>query len=197
LPSLGGEKGFFKLIIMPVKIRLQRHGRKGKPFYHIVVADSRAPRDGKFIEKIGIYNPLTNPATIELNLDLAVSWLKNGAQPTDTTHAILSYKGALYKRHLDVGVQKGSLSVEAADEKFKIWSDAKQQKVDGKKSSLLSVKDVGEKARLLAETQIKEDRTKAIVAKKAAAEAALNPVAEAQSEEAPATEEEEETTQPE
>ncbi len=180
---------------MPVKIRLQRHGRKGKPFYHIVVADSRAPRDGKFIEKIGIYNPLTNPATIELNLDLAVSWLKNGAQPTDTTHAILSYKGALYKRHLDVGVQKGSLSVEAADEKFKIWLDAKQQKVDGKKSSLLSVKDVGEKARLLVETQIKEDRTKAIVAKKAAAEAALNPVAEVQSEEAPATEEE--TTQPE
>ena len=195
MPSLGGEKGFFKLIIMPVKIRLQRHGRKGKPFYHIVVADSRAPRDGKFIEKIGIYNPLTNPATIELNLDLAVSWLKNGAQPTDTTHAILSYKGALYKRHLDVGVQKGSLSVEAADEKFKIWLDAKQQKVDGKKSSLLSVKDVGEKARLLVETQIKEDRTKAIVAKKAAAEAALNPVAEVQSEEAPATEEE--TTQPE
>ena len=197
MPSLRGEKGIFKQIIMPVKIRLQRHGRKGKPFYHIVVADSRAPRDGKFIEKIGIYNPLTNPATIELNLDLAVSWLKNGAQPTDTTHAILSYKGALYKRHLDVGVQKGSLSVEAADEKFKIWSDAKQQKVDGKKSSLLSVKDVGEKARLLAETQIKEDRTKATVAKKAAAEAVLNPVAEAQSEEAPATEEEEETTQPE
>jgi len=195
LPSLRGEKGIFKQIIMPVKIRLQRHGRKGKPFYHIVVADSRAPRDGKFIEKIGIYNPLTNPATIELNLDLAVSWLKNGAQPTDTTHAILSYKGALYKRHLDVGVQKGSLSVEAADEKFKIWLDAKQQKVDGKKSSLLSVKDVGEKARLLVETQIKEDRTKAIVAKKAAAEAALNPVAEVQSEEAPATEEE--TTQPE
>lgn len=195
MPSLRGEKGIFKQIIMPVKIRLQRHGRKGKPFYHIVVADSRAPRDGKFIEKIGIYNPLTNPATIELNLDLAVSWLKNGAQPTDTTHAILSYKGALYKRHLDVGVQKGSLSVEAADEKFKIWLDAKQQKVDGKKSSLLSVKDVGEKARLLVETQIKEDRTKAIVAKKAAAEAALNPVAEVQSEEAPATEEE--TTQPE
>lgn len=195
MPSLRGEKGIFKQIIMPVKIRLQRHGRKGKPFYHIVVADSRAPRDGKFIEKIGIYNPLTNPATIELNLDLAVSWLKNGAQPTDTTHAILSYKGALYKRHLDVGVQKGSLTVEAADEKFKIWLDAKQQKVDGKKSSLLSVKDNGEKARLLVETQIKEDRTKAIAAKKAAAEAALNPVAEVQSEDAPATEEE--TTQPE
>ncbi len=195
MPSLRGEKGIFKQIIMPVKIRLQRHGRKGKPFYHIVVADSRAPRDGKFIEKIGIYNPLTNPATIELNLDLAVSWLKNGAQPTDTTHAILSYKGALYKRHLDVGVQKGSLSVEAADEKFKIWLDAKQQKVDGKKSSLLSAKDDGEKARLLVETTIKEDRTKAIAAKKAAAEAALNPVAEVQAEEAPATEEE--TTQPE
>ncbi len=163
---------------MPVKIRLQRHGRKGKPFYHIVVADSRAPRDGKFIEKIGIYNPLTNPATIELNLELAVSWLKNGAQPTDTTHAILSYKGALYKRHLDVGVQKGAMTTEQADEKFAIWLDTKQQKVDGKKSSLLTAKDEGEKARLQIETRIKEDRTKALAAKKAAAEAAANPVAE-------------------
>lgn len=180
---------------MPVKIRLQRHGRKGKPFYHIVVADSRAPRDGKFIEKIGIYNPLTNPATIELNLDLAVSWLKNGAQPTDTTHAILSYKGALYKRHLDVGVQKGSLTVEAADEKFKIWLDTKQQKVDGKKSSLLSAKDADGKVRLLAETQIKEDRTKSLAAKKAAAEAALNPVAEEP--EAESATEEAEAAQPE
>ena len=93
---------------MSVKIRLQRHGKKGKPFFHIVVADARARRDGKFIEKIGTYNPVTNPAIIELNVDSAVKWLNNGAQPTDTARAILSYKGALYKKHLQGGVAKGA-----------------------------------------------------------------------------------------
>ena len=180
MASLCGEKGFINITkIMPVKIRLQRHGRKGKPFYHIVVADSRAPRDGKFIEKIGIYNPLTNPATIELNLEQAVSWLKNGAQPTDTTHAILSYKGALYKRHLDVGVQKGALTSEQADEKFKIWLDSKEQKIEGKRNSLTSALDAGAKSRHEAESKIKEERSRALASKKAAAEAALHPTAEA------------------
>ncbi len=160
---------------MPVKIRLQRHGRKGKPFYHIVVADSRAPRDGKFIEKIGIYNPLTNPATIELDLDQAVTWLKNGAQPTDTTHAILSYKGALYKRHLDIGVQKGAFSTEEAEVKFKAWLEAKESKITGKKDSLLSARETAEKARLQEETRIKEERTKALEAKRIAAELAAQP----------------------
>src|SRR3546814_14210089 len=95
---------------MPVKIRLQRHGKKGRPFYQVVVADSRAPRDGRFIERLGTYNPNTNPATIELDVQLAVEWLGKGAQPTDTARSILSYKGALYKRHLEVGVRKGAFT---------------------------------------------------------------------------------------
>ena len=103
---------------MPTKIRLQRFGKKGQPFYHVVVADSRAPRDGKFIEKIGTYNPRTIPATIDLNLDRALYWLGTGAQPTETTRAILSYKGVLYKNHLLGGVKKGALTQEQADAKF-------------------------------------------------------------------------------
>src|SRR6478736_5485499 len=103
---------------MSVKIRLQRHGKKGKPFYWVVAADARSKRDGKYLEKIGTYNPNTNPATIDLNLDSAVQWLHNGAQPTDTARAILSYKGALLKHHLDGGVRKGALTQEQADEKL-------------------------------------------------------------------------------
>ncbi|MEO1714380.1 MAG: 30S ribosomal protein S16, partial [Bacteroidota bacterium] len=100
---------------MPVKIRLQRRGRKKAPFYHIVVADSRAPRDGKFIEKVGTYNPLTKPATIDLDRDLAFDWLMKGAQPTDTVRAILRFKGVLYKKHLYRGVKKGALTQEEAE----------------------------------------------------------------------------------
>ena len=92
---------------MPARIRLQRHGKKNQPFYHIVVADGRAPRDGKFIEKLGTYNPLTNPATIDLNFDRAVEWVKNGAQPSDTVRRILSYKGVLLRRHLQIGLARG------------------------------------------------------------------------------------------
>ncbi len=103
---------------MPVKIRLQRHGKKGKPYYWIVAADARAKRDGKYLEKIGAYNPNTNPATIDLDVDGAVKWLQNGAQPTDTARAILSYKGALLKNHLAGGVRKGALTEEQAEEKF-------------------------------------------------------------------------------
>ena len=105
---------------MPVKIRLQRHGKKGKPYYWIVAADARAKRDGKYLEKIGAYNPNTNPATIDLDVDGAVKWLQNGAQPTDTARAILSYKGALLKNHLAGGVRKGALTEEQAEEKLYI-----------------------------------------------------------------------------
>jgi len=111
---------------MPVKIRLQRHGKKGKPFYWIVAADSRAKRDGKFLEKLGIYNPNTNPATIEVKVENSVEWLNNGAQPTDTARAILSYKGVLLKHHLMGGVRKGALTEEQADEKFNAWIAEKE-----------------------------------------------------------------------
>ncbi|GMN11516.1 hypothetical protein MTsPCn9_26060 [Croceitalea sp. MTPC9] len=120
---------------MPVKIRLQRHGKKGKPFYWIVAADSRAKRDGKFLEKLGIYNPNTNPATIDLNVDGSVQWLSNGAQPTDTARAILSYKGVMMKHHLLGGVRKGALTEEQAEKKFNTWLAEKEKaiaaKVDG------------------------------------------------------------------
>jgi small subunit ribosomal protein S16 len=121
---------------MPVKIRLQRHGKKGKPFYWVVAADARSKRDGKYLEKIGTYNPNTNPATIDLNIDSAVQWLHNGAQPTDTARAILSYTGALLKHHLDGGVTKGALTQEQADAKLATWLDEKSGKVDAKKSGL-------------------------------------------------------------
>ena len=121
---------------MPVKIRLQRHGKKGKPFYWIVAADSRAKRDGKSLEKLGTYNPNTNPATIDLNVDGAVKWLQNGAQPTDTARAILSYKGALLKNHLAGGVKKGALTEEQAEEKFNAWLEDKAKRIDSKVEGL-------------------------------------------------------------
>ncbi len=143
---------------MSVKIRLQRHGKKGKPFYHIVIADARASRDGKFIEKIGTYNPITNPAVIELNVDAAVKWLENGAQPTDTARAILSYKGVLYKRHLQGGVAKGAFDQEAADSKFAAWLEGKDQQVLGKKDGLAKSKDDAKKAALEAEAKVNQGR---------------------------------------
>jgi small subunit ribosomal protein S16 len=111
---------------MPVKLRLQRKGRTKAPFYHIVAADARAPRDGRFIEKIGTYNPLTVPATIEINRDRAYYWLTVGAQPTDTVHAILGFKGILYKKHLQMGVKKGAITQEVADEKLAAWIEQKE-----------------------------------------------------------------------
>jgi small subunit ribosomal protein S16 len=121
---------------MAVKLRLQRHGKKGKPFYWIVAADARSKRDGKFLEKIGSYNPNVNPAIIDLDVDGAVKWLQNGAQPTDTAKAILSYKGALLKNHLAGGVRKGALTEEQAEAKFQAWLDEKATKVDSKKDGL-------------------------------------------------------------
>ncbi len=114
---------------MAVKIRLQRKGRKKRPFYHIVVADARAPRDGRFIEKLGTYNPMTSPATIDLDRDAAFEWLMKGAQPTDTARAILRFKGVLYKKHLNRGIQKGALTQEQADAKYQAWIDEKDAKI--------------------------------------------------------------------
>lgn len=159
---------------MSVKIRLQRHGKKGKPFYWIVAADARAKRDGKFLEKLGTYNPTANPAIIDLNLDKAVQWLHNGAQPTDTARAILSYKGALLKHHLDGGVRKGALTQEQADAKLAKWLEEKAGKVDAKKDGL-SKKQAEAKAKALkAEKEANEKR----LAKAAAVETVEEEVAE-------------------
>ncbi len=164
---------------MSVKIRLQRHGKKGKPFYWVVAADARSKRDGKYLEKIGTYNPNTNPATIDLNLDSAVQWLHNGAQPTDTARAILSYKGALLKHHLDGGVRKGALTQEQADAKLAAWLEAKAGKVDSKKEGLSKAK-ADEKAKALkAEKAANEKRIAAAAQAEAAVEeAAAEEVAE-------------------
>lgn len=125
---------------MAVKMRLQRHGRKKAPFYHIVIADARSPRDGKFIEKIGIYNPMTVPATIELDRDSAFNWLENGAQPTDTVRAILRFKGVMYKKHLMRGVKKGALTAEQADEKFNAFVADKEGKISARAEATKAAK---------------------------------------------------------
>lgn len=150
---------------MATKIRLQRFGKKGKPFYHVVVADARAPRDGKFIERIGSYNPNTNPATIDLNFDKALDWVNKGAQPTDTCRAILSYKGVMYKKHLEGGVKKGALTTEQAESKFAEWLESKEGKIAGKKDTLTKSKDEVKKTALAAEVKKKEEIAAAIAAK--------------------------------
>jgi small subunit ribosomal protein S16 len=150
---------------MPARIRLQRHGKKGMPFYHIVIADGRAPRDGKLIEKIGTYNPITNPAEINLDVDGAVKWLQNGAQPSDTARAILSYKGVLYKLHLLKGVKKGAFTEEEAEAKFQAWLQQKQEKIESKLKGLDESKRIDRKKRLENEAKINEMKA-AEVAKK-------------------------------
>jgi small subunit ribosomal protein S16 len=150
---------------MAVKIRLARRGRKKLAMYDIVVADARAPRDGKFIEKIGTYNPNTNPASINLNEVSALKWILNGAQPTDTTRAILSYKGVMLKKHLQVGVNKGAISQDAADTKFADWKDAKDSKITGKTDGLDTAKAADKAARLAREIEINAARAAAIVKK--------------------------------
>jgi small subunit ribosomal protein S16 len=168
---------------MPVKIRLQRHGKKASAYYHIVIADGRAPRDGKFIEKLGTYNPNTNPATIDLNFDGAVKWLQNGAQPTDTCKAILSYKGVMLKHHLNKGVLKGALTQEAADAKLEKWLNEKQAKIDGKTNALISKKEEARRTALKAESAVKDAKAAKVAEKVAAQNAAP---AEAEAEAAPA-----------
>lgn len=173
---------------MSVKIRLQRHGRKQAPYYHIVVADSRAPRDGKFIENIGYYKPQTVPATIELDAAKALSWLEKGAQPTDTCRAILSYKGVLYKHHLMAGVRKGALTEEAALAKFDKWVADKESKVAAHGDR--HQKSIADKnaAKLVEEAKVKEARLQKIAEKRAAAEAAAAPAVEEATEDAPVAE---------
>ncbi|WP_394751314.1 30S ribosomal protein S16 [Spongiimicrobium salis] len=143
---------------MPVRIRLQRHGKKGKPFYWVVAADSRAKRDGKFLEKLGTYNPNTNPATITLNVDNSVTWLQNGAQPSDTAKKILSYKGVLLKHHLLGGVRKGALTEEQAEEKFNAWLEEKAKSIGAKVEGLDKAKADAKAKALEAEKEINEKR---------------------------------------
>lgn len=152
---------------MPTKIRLQRHGKKRYAYFHVVIADSRAPRDGKFIEKLGTYNPNTNPATIDIDFDKSLSWLKTGAQPTDTVRALLSYKGVIYKNHLDKGVTKGAFSQEEADKKFEAWLEEKEAKVNAKKDKLAGDADADAKKRFEAETEANKKKAAAIAAKNA------------------------------
>ena len=167
---------------MSVKIRLQRHGKKQRPFYWVVAADARSKRDGKYLEKIGTYNPNTNPATIELNLDSAVKWLHNGAQPTDTVKAILSYKGALLKHHLDGGVRKGALTQEQADAKLATWLEEKAGKVVAKKDGL-SKDDATAKANALKAEKVANEKRMAAQAEAAKVEEVVEEVAEVATEE--------------
>ncbi len=156
---------------MPVKIRLQRKGKKRFAFYHIVIADSRAPRDGKTIESLGIYNPNSNPATIELDFNRALKWLQNGAQPTDTCRAILSYEGVIYKNHLLKGVTKGALTADQVELKFSEWQKAKKAKIDSKIEKLAKNESSEAKKRFAGEEKARAEKAEA-VAKKLAAEAA-------------------------
>ena len=171
---------------MPVKIRLQRHGKKGKPFYWIVAADARSKRDGKFLEKLGTYNPNVNPAKIDLNIDGTVNWLQNGAQPTDTARDILSYKGVMLKNHLMGGVRKGALTEEQAEEKFNAWLEGKNKEVEAKRSKLNDAEAKTKADALAAEKAVNEQRI-----------ADATPVEEVEEEivEASSTDEAEETTE--
>ncbi len=185
---------------MPVKMRLQRYGKKRKPYFHIVIADGRAPRDGKYIEKIGYYNPTKNPALIEIDRDKALDWLQKGAQPTDTVRAILSYKGVLYKYHLLKGVKKGALTEEQAEVKFQAWLKEKEAKIAAKVSGLEEESRKARKERLEAEAKIREAREAELAKKRAVEEEAAAAAAreaageteasetEAAAEEAPAAE---------
>ncbi|MBN2778052.1 MAG: 30S ribosomal protein S16 [Bacteroidales bacterium] len=180
---------------MAVKLRLARHGRKSKPYYYIIATDSKSPRDGRFIERIGSYNPVTNPATIELDFDKALDWVTKGAQPTDTVKRILSYKGVLMKKHLLDGVRKGAFNEAEAEKRFTAWLEEKNSKITAKISDLSAKERAAAKAKLEAETKVKEERAQAI-AKKYAAEAkeeaaeeeVAEETAEAQEEEAPVAE---------
>ena len=160
---------------MPVKIRLQRHGKKGKPFYWIVAADARSKRDGRYLEKIGTYNPNTNPATIDFDIDAAVRWLENGAQPTDTARTLLSYRGVLLKHHLQGGVKKGALTQEVADSKFEAWLEDKGNRIQAKIDGLSKEEFKAQADAFAAEKAVNEKRVsdaKALVDEAAAEEVA-------------------------
>ena len=158
---------------MPVRIRLQRHGKKGKPFYWIVAADTRSKRDGRYLEKLGVYNPNTNPATVEVDLDGSVKWLENGAQPSDTARTLLSYRGVLLKHHLNGGVKKGALTQEDAENKLAAWLDEKQSKIQAKVDGLSKDNASSSAKKLQAETEIREKRISDALAADAAVEEAV------------------------
>ncbi len=188
---------------MPVKIRLARHGRKARPIYHIVVADSRAPRDGKYIQKVGLYNPNTNPATIDLDFDRALDWLQKGAQPTDTCRSILSRSGVLMKKHLLDGARKGAFSEEEAEKRFEAWFKEKEAKLRNELDKVANEKEKADQEAIEREAKVNEERAAALAKKKAEAQAEATaaeapaeaeavaeeePVAETPAEEAPAAE---------
>lgn len=164
---------------MAVKIRLQRHGKKDAAFFHVVAADGRAPRDGAFIEKLGVYNPNTNPATIDLNFESTLKWLQNGAVPTDTCKAILSYKGILMKKHLLDGVKKGALTEAQVEERFAKWLDQKASKINSKKDGLSAADKKAAADKAKAETAAKIAKAAKIAAKTAVAEETAAPEADA------------------
>ena len=157
---------------MPVKIRLQRHGKKGKPFYWIVAADARAKRDGRYLEKLGTYNPNTNPATVNIKLEDAVTWLEKGAQPTDTARTLLSYKGVMLKHHLNGGIRKGALTQEEADKKFAAWLEEKEGKIQAKKDGLSQTESDAKAKRLADEKAVSDKRLTDAAAAEAEAAAA-------------------------
>ena len=154
---------------MPTRIRLQRKGKKGKPFYHLVVADQRSPRDGKYIERIGAYDPNQNPALVEVDQAKAMDWLQKGAQPSDTARAILSYSGVVYKNHLQNGVAKGAFNQEEADRRFEVWMSEKNTKVEAKRTGLGESATKAYKDRVATETKKAKDMADALTAKLAAA----------------------------
>ena len=172
---------------MATKIRLQRHGRKGRPIFTIVAADARAKRDGKYIENLGQYNPNTNPATIDLDFDRALDWIMKGAEPTNTARAILKYKGVMMKKHLLLGVQKGALTAEQAEARFETWSADKASRIDSKIENLNTSAKTAKEERLKAEAAVKDARAAAIAAKNVP-EPVAEEVAEVAVEEAPAAE---------
>jgi small subunit ribosomal protein S16 len=182
---------------MATKIRLQRGGRKSRPIYSIVVADARAKRDGRFIEKLGTYNPNTNPATIDLNFDSALSWVMKGAQPTDTARAILSYRGIMMKKHLLEGVRKGALTEEQAEAKYEAWLSEKEAKIGANTKAIADKKASEKSARLAAESEVNKARAAAIAAANAPAPVEEAPAeeTEAAAEEAPAEEAAEESAE--
>lgn len=170
---------------MPTRIRLQRHGRKQRPYYFIVVADSRAKRDGKYIERIGAYNPNTNPATIELDNEKAFQWVMKGAQPSDTVRAILKYRGIMYRKHLQRGVRKGAFDQEQADKLFQEWLDAQDQKITSRAEDLKKKVEAERDARYAEEAKKRAEREAAEAAALKEEEAEATEAEEASSEEAP------------
>jgi small subunit ribosomal protein S16 len=150
---------------MATKIRLQRHGKKGKPFFHIIATDARTPRDGRFIEKLGVYDPTSNPATIDIHFDRCLHWVKVGAEPTNTAKAILTYKGVLLKNHLDKGVAKGALTADQANAKFEKWIKEKEAKIEGKKSGLSKAQEEDLRNRKKHEAEVNDAKAKKIAAK--------------------------------